>query len=462
MKTMNNFKNIKRLTLLFATGFITVNASAQTQTNYFLDNYVYNYRYNPSIMSERSFFAVGLGYSSFSIGSNIGLSSLLYPSADGNSLVTGFNNSVSSQEFFSNIKDRNGICLDNNVNLFSFAARKDNSMTSFEINVRTLSDATVSGDLFRLLKTGSADTKYDLSSTSLNLDSYVELAFGRARYNEESKLGFGYRIKGIVGLGSAQVYFDDTQITSNEDQLRVNLNGHGRIACPMVRFKLDDDGKVSGLEPDTENRSLAGIGAAIDAGIIYKPIEGLSLSAAINDLGLVNWNYSLLAQSKGTVNFKGLDMSSENANFKDELSKVEEEFKNLANFGTMEGNETIWRYLPFNVNAGVRYRLPMAQIVSVGAATSYQHGNISIWESRFAATLSPCKWFSITGNYGYGTFGAVWGSAMSVSAAFLNFFIGIDGYSGTVGKYEDIAFYPVNRFNLKVNTGLTIQLGRYH
>ncbi len=462
MKTMNDSKRIKCLALLFAAGLLSYNASAQNQTTYFLDNYGYNYRYNPAIMSERSFFAVGLGNVSTSLGSNIGLSSLLYPSADGNTLVTGFNNSVSSQEFLSGIKDRNGVCADFNANLFSFVTRKEDRMTSFEINVKTLSDATISGDIFRLLKTGSADVKYDFSSTSVNLDSYVEIAFGRSRYNEDKKFGFGYRIKGIVGLGSAQVYFNDTQITSNEDQLRVNLNGQARIACPMVKFKLDDDGKISGLEQDTENRSLAGIGAAIDAGVVYNPVEGLSLSAAINDLGLVNWDYSLLAQSKGTVNFKGLDMSSENANYKDELDKVDKEFKDLANFGAKDGYETIWRYLPFNVNAGVRYRIPMAQIVSVGATASYQNSNIPVWESRFAATLSPCRWFSITGNYGYGTFGPVWGSALSVSASFLNFYIGIDGFSGPVGKYENIAFYPVNRFNLRLNTGLTIQLGQYH
>ena len=90
-------KNIKPIILTLALATAGICASAQSRSSYFLDNYVYGYRLNPAIMSERSFFSLPVvGNVQADIQSGIGVSTLLYPAPDGNGLVTGFNSSVSS------------------------------------------------------------------------------------------------------------------------------------------------------------------------------------------------------------------------------------------------------------------------------------------------------------------------------------------------------------------------------
>ena len=163
-------KNIKPIILTLALATAGICASAQSRSSYFLDNYVYGYRLNPAIMSERSFFSLPVvGNVQADIQSGIGVSTLLYPAPDGNGLVTGFNSSVSSEEFLSKIKDANAIGLTADFNFISLGFRKERSMTNIELNLRTTTDAALPGDLFRLLKEGSKASAYDLSNTKINV-----------------------------------------------------------------------------------------------------------------------------------------------------------------------------------------------------------------------------------------------------------------------------------------------------
>ncbi len=435
-----------------------IGAQAQGQSTYFLDNYSYNYRLNPAIMAERSFFGIGAGTVDLSLGSDLGLSSVLFPSADGSSIVTGLNSSVSSEEFLSGIKDQNGLSTNLNYNIFSTGIRKERHMTTVEMNLKANIGANVSGDLFTFLKNGSADRAYDFSSTGANINSYLELAVGHSRINEKHTFGYGFRIKGLLGLAGAQVDFNDTQITANENLIGVNVNAIGRVACPYLKFKVDENGVIKGFEKDETNKTISGWGAALDAGVIWKPIPGLSVSASINDLGFLNWNYSLLAESKGVVEYTGLPLD-EDTDVDTEINNLTNEFKELANLGVKDGSESSMSLLSFSANAGVRYQMPFAKCISVGALATYRNEFTPYWEARFGASLTPCKWFSLTGNYGYGSRGAVCGGAMSVSLFFLNLFVAVDGYSGPIGLYENKIPYPVDSFNYRINLGLTIQFG---
>ncbi len=453
--------NIKTIALLSVAVLAGTEAKAQSQSTYFLDNYSYNYRLNPAIMAERSFLGVGVGTVDLTAGSNLGLSSLLFPSSDGTRLVTGLNGSVSSEEFLSGIKDVNDISTGLNYNIFSIGVRKEKTMTTVELNFRTAANANISGDLFRLLKNGTAENyAYDLSSTSVNLNAYLELAFGRSRINEENTLGWGYRLKGLLGLAGGQVNFNDTQIAANPDYIGINANATGRLAAPLVKFKVDDKGTVTGLEADETSTSPAGYGAALDAGIVWKPIEGLSLTAGVTDLGLVSWRYNLLAETNGEIAYTGCDLSEDEVNVSEEFEKIGEEFTELANLKAKDGSESELSMLPFTVNLGARYQMPFAKCISVGALATYRNAVNPYIDARLGATLSPCKWFSLTGNYGYGSRGAVCGGAMSVSLFFLNLFVAVDGYSGPIGLYEGSIPYPVDKFNFRVNCGLTLQFGK--
>ena len=429
-------------------------ASAQIQSTYFLDNYSYSYRHNPANIADKSFFGLGISNIEAGVGSSLGLSSLLYPAQSGDGLVTGFHSSVSSEEFLKGIEDSNAFLGGLNLNILSLGIRGEKSMTTFEINSRTLLGASVDGDLFRLLKQGSQNAPYDFSSTNADVKSYVELAFGYSRRLGEN-FSFGLRVKGLMGVAGAYANLQDSKATLSDSQIAVNLKGEAGIAGSLLSFQTDSDGKISGVEMGS-GFSPAGFGAAIDAGVNWKPTENLTVSAAVADLGIINWKYSSMAEGNNSVTYDGVDISGENSDINDEIDKVKDDFTDLANFRKKSGEESSSEMLPFRVNASVRYQIPNVKCLSAGALVTYQNSVIPVLDIRAAVTFTPVKWFSLTGNAGSSSFGPVCGGALSLGRSAVNFFLGVDAYLGPISS----DLIPVNSFNCKLNLGLVLRFGK--
>ena len=446
-------KNTYKTAIALAALFCCYGASAQIQSTYFLDNYTYSYRHNPANMSDKSFAGLVLSNISLGVGSNVGLSTIFYPAQSGNGLVTGFNSSVSTEEFLSGINDSNSFQGNFDLNIFSLGLRKEKSMTTFELNSRTLMDATIDGDLFRFLKQGTQNTPYDFSSTALGVKSYIELAVGHSRRLGEN-LSIGFRVKGLMGLAGVYANLQDTQATLSESQIAVNMKGKAGVAGSLLQFQTDSDGKVSGAGGGS-GFGPAGFGAAIDAGVNWKPMDGLTISASVSDLGLISWKYSSLAEGNNTVTYKGVDLSGENAKIDDELDKVMDDFKDLLDFRKKSGEESSADMLPFRINASARYQIPTLKSLSVGTLVTYQNSAIPVFDFRAAVTYTPKQWFSLTGNAGGSSFGPVWGCAVNFCTSALNFFFGFDGFAGPVSS----DFIPVDKFDVKMNLGLVLRFG---
>ena len=449
------------ITVLSILGFMAVSASAQTSHSaYFLDNYSYSYRLNPSLLIEKGF--IGLGGTA-NLNSDLGVSSLLYPAPDGSGLVTGLNSAISSEEFLSNIKDANAIDLDAGVTLFSLGARSINSMTNFEINVRALGNAALPGDLFRFLKNGSSDSAYDLSTTDINAQAYAEIAFGKAF--RKKKFTWGFRVKGIFGLANLDLQTTKALLTSTDTQISAETDIRARLACAPVSLKKDGDKLSYELIPNSIKP--CGYGAAVDLGITWAPFKGLTLSAGINDLGGAYWMYNNILAASGNASFDGLDLSKTN-DVQGELNAAKDELLKMADFKVLDATESEFGMLPFSANAGVRYRLPIINFLSVGAFGTYNYSPVNpTWDARVGATLTLFRGLSLTGNYGWSNFGNVCGAGLSLSLLFLNAFVTVDGYSGPIGmyNYEDPNMhltvpFPVDSFRYRINFGVTFQLGR--
>ncbi len=404
-------------------------------------------------MTDRNF--IGAIFSNIEAGggSNVGLSNFLYPSPSGNGLVTGLNSSVSSEEFLSGIRDRNSLMGNANLNIISVGLRLQNSVTTIELNARVLSDVSISGDLFRFLKEGDQNCAYDLSSTEVGVKSYIELAVGRSRRISET-LSFGYRVKGLMGITGAYANLQGSQATLSDSQIAVRLKGSAGLAGSMMAFTTDSDGKIDGIESGS-GFSPAGFGAAVDAGVNWEPVEGLTLSASVADLGLVSWKYNSLAEGNNTVNYSGVDLRDANATLGDELDKLMDEVKDLADFRPKSGSESKAEMLPLRLNAGARYRIPTVEQLSAILLFSYQNAVASVVNVRAAATYTPGRWVSLTGNAGGGNFGFVWGGALSLNTPLFNFFAGCDAFAGK----RNSDFVPLDRFDFKLNIGLVFRFG---
>lgn len=456
------------IALLFLGGI----ASAQDkfQSGYFLDNFSYNYRLNPALMSERSFFGLGIGNIEAGLASDIGVSTLLFPNADGTGLVTGLNKSVSAEQFLSGLKPDNALGVDAGLNILSFGRRKEKSFFTFELNLRADVGASLPYELFSFLKQGSGtdNGSYDLSGFKFGAKSYAEMAVGSAHILADGKLTLGARIKGLVGIAAADLTLDEAVATINDSEISSELVGGARVACVPLSLSNDGDGNLS-IAFDQTALTPSGYGAAIDLGATWRPISGLSLTAGINDLGGIKWNYNALAKTAGSGRFNGFNDINTDTDFNKELESATDSFKNLINLKAVSGNESEFEMLAFTANAGVRYKLPFLSSLSVGALGIYHFDNISpYWDARLGATATPFDFFSITANYGFTPQGNVLGLAASVSLFFVNAYFGLDSYVGSMTAYPveglDFPVYggvpvPVDPFRFKFTFGVNIQLG---
>lgn len=446
-------------------------ASAQDkfQGGYFLDNFSYNYRLNPSLMAERSFFGLGMGNIEAGLASDISVSNLLFPNADGTGLVTGLNKNVSADQFLSGLKPDNALGMDAGLNVFSCGRRKENNFFTFELNLRADVGASLPYELFSFLKQGSGtDGSYDLSGFRLGAKSYAEIAVGGAHVFAGGRLTLGARVKGLVGIAAADLTLDQATATINGSEISSELNGGARIACAPLSLTNDKDGKLA-MAFDQTALSPSGYGAAIDLGATWRPISGLSLTAGINDLGGIKWNYNALAKTAGSGSFNGFNDVDTDTDFNKELESATDSFKNLINLQAVSGNKSEFEMLAFTANAGARYKLPFLSSISFGAFGIYHFDSISpYWDARLGATATPFNFFSFTANYGFTPQGNVLGLAASVSLFFVNAYFGLDSYVGRMTAYPveglNVPVYggvpvPVDPFRFKFTFGVNIQLG---
>ncbi len=441
-------------------------ASAQTNSSFFLDNYAYRYRLNPALMSEKSFLGLGVGAVSTGIDSDLGLSTFLYPSADGQGLVTGLNSSVSSEEFLSKIANDNLIGLDVYENILSVGKRRERSLSTLEINLRANLQANLSGDLFRLLKNGPEGSAMDLSNTAINADSYLEIAYGRARQNKKGNFTFGYRLKFLAGLAALDLNLNNTSLDISGQSAKINVNAEGRLAANVLSLSQDADGKLSAI-PNYNNISPAGYGGAVDLGIAWTLFNRLTLSASISDLGLMSWKYNNKLYTGTSVEFNGVDLS-ETTDVNSELQAIGDQFKELLNLQYSSLNEkSSVAMLPFTARAGARLRVPLLEFLTLGAHASYKNDIVPVWDTRVGATATLFRILSLSANCGKSTYGNVCGAGLSLTFLFLNLYVSADAYSGPVGLYTGpiggtnmTIPYPVDNFRYKLNVGLTMQLGK--
>ena len=409
------------------------------QTAYFLDNYTYSYQLSPASMPKynKGFFGIGIDNISVSANSNLGLSSVFFPvTVEGKTkLVTGLNDLVSAEQFLGGLKERNGAVVGASINVLSFGFRgKNDSFHTFEINARVNVAASVPKSFISLMKLGcTVPGTYTGSNISLNTTDYIEIVSGHS-YRLNDNIRLGGKVKLLAGVGDASVKIDSFQATANET-VDLHAEGSGSVFALAQEIKADADGNID-LDFDIVKPRPGGYGVALDFGVEMKfpGVEGLSMTAAIMDLGGLVWLNGTTAHA-GLNGKVGEDIQGINL---DEILKVDQVGVNK------------FRMLSPTVNAGVKY--DVARMLSVGALATARFGRYPTYEARLGASFNPGRVLSIAASAGVNNFGAGFGAALSFNVPGFNLFIGTDSI---VTQFTP-EYIPVNRINTRLNLGLAI------
>lgn len=399
--------------VLLLTGFMSTLAAQELKTSYFLDNYVYSYRINPAAQFESepfSFVAVGLGNTSVSAASNMGLDAFVYKTSD--AYTWGFAEAVPRKTFLSRLNEDNYLMPQFGINLFTFGRQGEDYRYAVELNVKSDTYVYAPKQFFAAFKDGidiglkEKKGSYSISDFLLNSDNYTEIAFCYSRKLRDDLI-VGGAAKALIGLAKAQFNISSMNVHEMSGDWGGSCNGDVLVATKLmdVSQAMKGGNSVYDILQDAalNGVGIAGFGFSFDVGVTWTPIENLEVGLSALDLGFINWKNAF----SGKIDY-------ENKIFNEVEDAVE--FKSVDTVSSLKG-------LNYNVHLFAKYRTPFYDKLSFGMLGSFQP---YFKELRLGADVTPIKAVSLAASAAYNSFGFDVGAALNFRFPGINLFLGAD------------------------------------
>lgn len=151
--------------------------------------------------------------------------------------------------------------------------------------------------------TASAVGTYSNTSPEAEMISYLQTAIG-ASYQATPQLTVGGRIKYLNGLANVTTE-SSSAIVEVDNNYAITLTGQALVKTSGI----PRSGSTYQLGDNLGNNT----GWGLDLGVSYKFMDKLMVSAAVNDLGFINWNNDTrqyaMDPSKARYTFSGFDVN---------------------------------------------------------------------------------------------------------------------------------------------------------
>jgi len=445
----------------------------ELETGYFLGGNPYAFRLNPAFQSERSIFSVALGQTGLGAWSNLGASTLLYPSADG-TLYTFLNDQVNTTEFLRKISNRNSIDLDARVNLLTLGFWSDRTYITLDFNVRSLNALSIPYDVFSFLKEGTETRdSFDFSGLAFQSDSFIEAAFGWSR-NFDDVFNAGFRLKGLVGVLEAGVRANSLKLTAGAERWTVQSESVLNASSPSLSYTCED-GYIDSVSLDDDRYGPAGFGGAVDFGFSWNVQSYLTLSASVLDLGVIYWNREIKGISPDTTYewAPGESGSGTSGDWEAEIDAAANSLSGIFRFeDASQAGSPQSAMLPFRVLVGAELRAPFYERLSIGALYQARGGDCYARHTgRFSLNWNPFDFLSLSTGTTVNKLGESIGVALNLHPAGVNLMLGCDyvpfnciNISSLIedipDQYRKFALIPRDQLKLNLYVGLNFAFGQ--
>ena len=445
-------------------------SAQELRTSYFMETSNYRHQMNPALLDSPY---VGLLFSNINIGmtGNIGAKQFIFdtnglPGYTGNYRYTTFMDpNVDAKTFLNKLHDKNRFDLYLNYNLFSVGFKAWGGVNLLELNLRSNTNLTLPKGLFEFAKTAGEKEHYEFGGLGMRTQNYMELALGHSRdINKQWRVGG--KLKFLIGAAYADFTADNVTLDMTEDAWRIQSNAQVKASLLKSDVIHEDpsknsaDGRPRVKELDNFGFSLPGFGMALDLGVTYKPIENLTLSAAITDLGFISWRNTHHASSQGDYTFDGFNNIYIGGD-KEHTEDIEDQFDQIGDdleemFSVYDdGTKTATQALAATLNVGAEYKLPAYDKLKFGFLyTSRIHGKYSWHQGMLNVGVRPVKWFECNVNGAVTSTGVTAGGMLSLKAPHFNFYIAADRFFSKMGKQG----VPLNSSNGNITFGMTFPL----
>ena len=445
-------------------------SAQELRTSYFMETSNYRHQMNPALLDSPYF---GMFFSNINLGmtGNIGAKQFIFdPNGlsgyTGNYRYTTFMDpNVDAKTFLNKLHDKNRFDLYLNYNLFSVGFKAWGGVNLLELNLRSNTNLTLPKGLFEFAKTAGEKEHYEFGGLGMRTQNYMELALGHSRdINKQWRVGG--KLKFLIGAAYADFTADNVTLDMTEDAWRIQSNAQMKASLLKSDVIHEDpsknsaDGRPRVKELDNFGFSLPGFGMALDLGVTYKPIENLTLSAAITDLGFISWKNTHHASSQGDYTFDGFNNIYIGSD-KDQTEDIDDQFDQIGDdleemFSVYDdGTKTATQALAATLNVGAEYKLPAYDKLKFGFLyTSRIHGKYSWHQGMLNVGVRPVKWFECNVNGAVTSTGVTAGGMLSLKAPHFNFYIAADRFFSKLGKQG----VPLNSSNGNITFGMTFPL----
>jgi len=416
---------------------------------------------NPALNANLENGFVRIGEFRSNTRNNVGAASFIFPSGD--KLVTGLHSSIGIDQFLGGLMPVNSLYSQMDYNLVSYGWKGGPLGGFHTVDVGAKGDYGVSvpKEIFQILKSGTGESPFDLSSFTAFGNMYGEIAYGYSLPVSDN-LSVGARVKLLVGLNSASVSASRFQLTTTDDEYTVDLDADIDLTNRNKKISADDEGYLdyTSFRGKGKLGLPSGAGLAVDLGVAWKPFSGFTLEASLLDLGGILWYYGNGGKSSGTYTFDGLkDMSSDEFDqekLSAKLKETGEEVLKVIKPKAVDGRFKA-KAVPFTARIGASYEMPFWSNLSVNCSSLYTGYNFCApyWEARGGLAVNFPGTAMVGMSAGSGAHGVVWGANASVD--FLSFRL-TASYENGIGGVIPYEGTPLKANNKSLVVGLVYKI----
>ena len=466
---------MKRLATYMMTAAMTLCGTAVTaqtmNSAYFTGDYKYRHDLNPAYGNEQNYISwPALGNLNVSTHGNFGygdvvMNNPMFGKGSDKKMTTFLNPYISSSDALSGFsKGNNRISGNVDITILSAGFKALGGYNTIELGARTSFGMSLPYELFEFAK-NTGNKSYDIGDVTANATAFAQLAFGHS-HQIGDKLRIGAKVKFLFGGARADLKMENLKADLTADD-KWTVTGKATANVSMKGFTyLESEEEYNDPQRgtyrkvddvDIDGAGLGGFGMAFDLGGIYKINRDWTVSAAVVDLGFINWSNNMQATNRSqSFIFNGFhdtavksDHTNSLDNQADKYGDQIADFANLSDEGDQGSRSTGFGA---TVNVGCEYTLPVYRKLTFGLLSSTRINGDHTWtEGRLSANVAPLKWLDGGINVAVNSYTASMGWVLNIHPKGQNFFIGMDHLLGKTSK----EFIPLSS-NASVCVGFNV------
>lgn len=462
--------NLKMIigSIIFALTIQTINAQSVAKIGYFMDNAPYKHVLNPALVPSAGYVSIpGIGSINLDFQSNLGVKNFLFPAVNENDpLLTFMHDDVTPEQFLSQLNPNNYLLMNQRISLLSMGLFKGTTFWNFDVAIRANEGFNIPRSFFAFMKEGMSNeqgNRYEINDLSLSFGTLAEASLGSS-FLVTDDIRVGVKGKLLFGVARANIAFEEVIIDMRPDKWSVTANGLANTYIKGGEFETDEDGVVSGLKD--ASAGVTGFGVGLDMGASWiTPVENLTVSAGIVDLGVIGWNktHNSVARSSGTTEFTGIEgigLDEDNQEEEEEpFAEVIDNFKKLVQLKPTNENNKLSEGLSPTINLGAEYKILEDKITAGLLFSSRLIPKNSISEITGIINFKPISLVNVSASYTLlNNVAQSIGLGLGLNLGIANIFLACD-YIPMIYTSGDVRL-PLTKATTNFQAGFAILLGK--